>query len=71
MKKKTKVAILASVASVLLVGVALVRKLRRKRLPRVLYINHTTEREHYINNILHESERLCVSKIKMKPIVFY
>ena len=71
MKKKTKVAILASVASVLLVGVALVRKLRRKRLPMVLYINHATEREHYINSILHESERLCVSKIKMKPIVFY
>ena len=71
MKKKTKVAILASVVSVLLVGVALVRKLRRKRLPRVLYINHATERKHYINSILHESERLCVSKIKMKPIVFY
>ena len=73
MKKKTEVAILASVASVLLVGFALLRKLRRRRrrLPRTPYVNHATEREHYINSILHESERLCVSKIKMKPIVFY
>ena len=71
MKKKTKAAILASVASVLLVRVALVRKLRCKRLPRVSYVNHAFQREHYINSILHGSERLCVSQIRMKPIAFH
>ena len=68
MKKKTKATILASVASVLLVGVALLRKLRRLR--RAPYVNHVVKREHYINSILHGSERHCVSQIRMKPIVF-
>ena len=71
MNKKTKAAIIASVTSVLLVGVALVRKLRRRRLPRAPYVNHAAEKEHYINSILHESERLCVSQIRMKPISFH
>ena len=71
MKKKTKAAILASVASVLLVGGALLRKLWRKRLPRALYVNHAAEREHYINSILHGSERHCVNQIRMKPITFH
>ena len=71
MKKKTKAAILASVASVLLVGVALLRKLwrRRRRLPRALYVNHAAKREEYINSILHGSEKHCVNKIRMKPII--
>ena len=71
MKKKTKAAILASVASVLLVGVALLRKLRCRRLPRAPYVNHAAEREHYINSILHGSERHCVSQIRMNPIAFH
>ena len=71
MKKKTKAAILASVASVLLMGVALVRKLRRRRLPRAPYVNHAAEKEHYINSIMHGSERFCVSQIRMKPIAFH
>ena len=71
MKKKTKAAILASVASVLLVGGALLRKLRRRRLPRAPYVNHAAEREHYINSILHESEGHCVNQIRMKPIAFH
>ena len=29
------------------------------------------EREHYINSILHESERHCVSQIRLKPIAFH
>ena len=72
-KKKTKAAILALVASVLLVGVALLRKLqpRRRRLPRVPYVNHAVEREEYINSILHGSERHCVNQIRMKPITFH
>ena len=71
MKIKTKVAILALVASVLLVGVALVRKLRHRWLPKAPYVNHVAEREHYINSILHESETHCVSQIRMKPIIFH
>lgn len=73
MKKKTKAAILASVASVLLVGVALLRKLRRRRrqLPRAPYVNHAGKREEYINSILHGSERHCVNQIRMKPIAFH
>ena len=71
MKKKTEATILASVASVLLVGVALVRKLQRRQLPRTPYVNHAAERKHYINSILHGSERLCVSQIRMKPIPFH
>ena len=73
MKKKTKVAILASVASVLLVRVTLLRKLRRRRrrLPRASYVNHATEREEYINSILHGSERHCVNQIRMKHIAFH
>ena len=71
MKKKTKAAILASVAFVLLIGVALLRKLQRRQLPRAPYVNHVTEREHYINSILHESERHCVSQIRTKPIAFH
>ena len=71
MKKKTKAAILASVTSILFVGVALLRKLQRRRLPRALYVNHATEREHYINSILHGSERHCVNQIRMKPIALY
>ena len=72
MKKKTKTAILASVAFVLLVRVALLRKLRHKRrqLPKVPYVNHAAEREEYINSILHENERHCVNQIRMKPIAF-
>ena len=72
MKKKTKAAILTSVASVLLVGVALLRKLRRKRrrLPRAPYVNHAAEREEYINGILYGSERHCVNQLKIKPIAF-
>ena len=72
MKKETKAAILASVASVLLVGVALLRKLRcrRRRLPRAPYVNHAAEREEYKNSILHGSERYCVNQIRMKPIAF-
>ena len=71
MKKKTKTTILVSVASVLLVGVALLRKLWHRRLRRVPYVNHVAEREHYINSILHGSERHCVSQIRMKPIAFH
>ena len=73
MKKKTKAAILASVASVLLVGVALLRKLwrRRRRLPKAPYVNHAAEREEYINSILHGSKRHCVNQIRMKPIAFH
>ncbi|XP_050257984.1 uncharacterized protein LOC126703109 [Quercus robur] len=73
MKKKTKAAILASVASVLLVGVALLKKLRRRRrdLPRAPYVNHAAEREEYINSVLHGSERHCVNQLRMKPIAFH
>ena len=73
MKKKTKVAILASVASVLPMGVALLRKLqcRHGRLPRALYVNHAIKRKEYINSILHGSERYCVNQIRMKPITFH
>ena len=73
MKKKTKAVILASAAFVLLVGVALLRKLRRRRrrLPKAPYVNHAAEREEYINSILHGSERHCVNQIRMKPIAFH
>ena len=73
MKKKTKAAILASVASVLLVGVALLRKLwrRRRRLPRVPYVNHAAEREEYINSVLHGTSINCVNQLRMKPIAFH
>ena len=71
MKKKTKTAILASIASILLVGVALLRKLRRRRLPRASYVNHAAEKEHYINSILHGSERHYVNQIRMMPIAFH
>ena len=71
MKRKTKATILASIASVLLVGVALLRKLRRNWLRRAPYVNNTVERVHYINSILHGSERHCVSQIGMKPIAFH
>ena len=73
MKKKTKATILASVASVLLVGVALLKKLRRrrKRLPRAPYVNHAVEREEYINSVLHGTETHCVNQLRMKPIAFH
>ena len=73
MKKKNQSHILASIASVLLVGVALLRKLwrRRRRLPRAPYVNHAAEKEEYINSILHGSERYCVNQIRMKPIAFH
>ena len=71
MKKKMKAAILALVAFVLLMEVALLRKLWHRRLRRVPYVNHAVEREHYINSILHGSERHCVSQIRMKPIAFH
>ena len=71
MKRTTKAAILASVAFVLLVGVALLRKLWHRQLRRVPYVNHAAEREHYINSILHGSERHCVSQIRTKPIAFH
>ena len=72
-EEKTKAAILASVASVLLVGVALLRKLRRKRrqLPRAPYVNHAAKREEYINSVLHGNEINCVNQLRMKPIAFY
>ena len=71
MKKKMKAAILTSVAFVLLMEVALLRKLQRRQLRRAPYVNHAAEREHYINSILHGSERHCVSQIRMKPIAFH
>ena len=73
MKKKTKATILASIASVLPMGVALLRKLQRRhgRLPRAPYVNHAAEGEECINSILHGSERYCVNKIRMKPITFH
>ena len=73
MKKKTKAAILASIASVLLVGVTLLKKLQRRRreLPRAPYVNHAAEKEEYINSILHGSEGHCVNQIRMKPIAFH
>ena len=73
MKKKTKAAILASVASVVCVGVALLRKLRRRRtqLPRAPYVNHAAEREEYINSVLHGTEINCVNQLRMKPIAFH
>ena len=73
MKKKTKAAILASVASVLLVGVTLLKTLQRRRrqLPRAPYVNHAVEREEYINSILHGSGGHCVNQIRMKPIAFH
>ena len=73
MKKKTKAATLASVASVLLVGVALLRKLRRRcrQLPRAPYVNHAVEREEYINSVLHGTEINCVNQLRMKPIAFH
>ena len=73
MKKKTKAAILASVASVVCVGVALLRKLRRRRrqLPRAPYVNHAAEREEYINSVLHGTEINCVNQLRMKPMAFH
>ena len=50
-----------SIASILIVGFVMLKKLRRRRLVRAPYVNHATEREHYINNILHGSETLCKS----------
>ena len=52
-------------------GVALLRKLQCRRLPRAPCVNHVVERDHYINSILHGSERHCVSQIRMKPIAFH
>ena len=73
MKKKTKTAILASVASVLLVEVVLLRKLRhrRRRLPKAPYVNHAAEIEEYINSVLHGTETHCVNQLRMKPIAFH
>ena len=73
MKKKTKAAILASVAFVLLVGVTLLRKLRRRRrrLPRAPYVNHAAQREKYINSVLHGTKIYCVNQLRMKPIAFH
>ena len=73
MKKKTKAAILVSVASVLLMGIALLRKLqrRRRRLPRAPYVNHAAEREEYINSVLHGTETHCVNQLRMKSIAFH
>ena len=73
MNKNIKAAILASAASVLLVEVALLRKLwcRRRRLPRAPYVNHATEREEYINSVLHGTETHCVNQLRMKPIAFH
>ena len=73
MNKKTKAAILASAASVPLVGVALLRKLRRRhrRLPRAPYVNHADEREEYINSVLHGTETHCVNQLRMKSIAFH
>ena len=73
MKKKTKAAILASVASVLLVGVTLLRTLRhrRRQLPRAHYVNHVAKREEYINSVLHGTEINCVNQLRMKPIAFH
>ena len=73
MNKKTKTAILASAASVPLVGVALLRKLRRRhrRLPRAPYVNHADEREEYINSVLHGTETHCVNQLRMKSIAFH
>ena len=45
--------------------------MQRRQLPRTPYVNHAAERKHYINSILHGSERLCVSQIRMKPIAFH
>ena len=72
-EEKTKAAILASVASVLLVGVALLRKLRRRcrQLPRAPYVNHAAERKEYINSVLHGTEINCVNQLRMKPIAFH
>ena len=76
MNKKTKAAILTSAASVLLVllvGVALLRKLRhrRRRLSRAPYVNHAAERKEYINSVLHRTETHCVNQLRMKPIAFH
>ena len=71
MKKKTKVAILASIASVLFVEVALLRKLWRRQLHRAPYVNHAAEREEYINSVLHGTERHCVNQLRMKSIAFH
>ena len=73
MNKKTKAAILASAAFILLVGVALLRKLRhrRRQLPRAPYVNHATEREEYINSVLHGTKTHCVNQLRMKPIAFH
>ena len=73
MNKKTKAAIFASDASVLLVGVALLMKLRRRRrrLPRAPYVNHAVEKEEYINSVLHGIETHCVNQLRMKPIAFH
>ena len=73
MKKKTKATILALVAFVLLVGVTLLKTLRRKhrQLPRAPYVNHAVEREEYINSILHGSEGHCVNQNRIKPIAFH
>ena len=73
MNKNIKAAILASAASVLLVEVALLRKLwcRRRRLPRAPYVNHAVEREEYINSVLHGTETHCMNQLRMKPIAFH
>ena len=73
MNKKTKTAILASAASVPLVGVALLRKLRRirTRLAREPYVNQPAQREKYINSVLHGTETHCVNQLRMKPIAFH
>ena len=49
----------------------MLKKLRCRRLARAPNVNHAAEREHCINNILHRSERHCVSQIRMKPIAFH
>ena len=37
----------------------------------MLYVNHAAKRGHYINSILHGSERHYENQIKMKPIAFH
>ena len=67
-----RLAIMGAAASVIAVGIVLLKELRsRSVIPREPHVNREYEREVYMNSILYRGDQHCVSQIRMRPIAFY
>ena len=72
MDKTIFLAVIATIASVLAIGVVILKDIRsRKVLRKEPHVNRESKRGIYMDSIIYGSIQDCIDKIRMSPIAFF